>query len=290
MCAAIKTGKYPFMMCNFAPPDMVGHTGKYEPAVRACEATGQCAHAPAYVRNSSLTSSLFFPGCRCRHRQNPPGVWGTQLRHDDHRWPRQRGEDDLRAGRPAHGPHDLQGYGGAPALLSGDGGWVGCWTWWWWQVFFSPQRAPRSKVGFSTILTIIMKLLWLIEWVSERASEWVRVCVIEWASEWVIEWLSDWVIEWVRACVSEWVSEWVRVCVSECVCEWVRACVRAWVSACAREWVSECVCAWVSELMREWVIEWVGEWVMIVGFPAGWLVILLVGWLIDWSCACLCGL
>ena len=29
-------------MCNFAPPDMVGHTGKYEPAVIACAATGKC--------------------------------------------------------------------------------------------------------------------------------------------------------------------------------------------------------------------------------------------------------
>ena len=27
-------------MCNFAAPDMVGHTGQYEPAVKACTATG----------------------------------------------------------------------------------------------------------------------------------------------------------------------------------------------------------------------------------------------------------
>lgn len=39
MCKAIEEAKYQFVMCNFAPPDMVGHTGKYEPAVRACEAT-----------------------------------------------------------------------------------------------------------------------------------------------------------------------------------------------------------------------------------------------------------
>ncbi|CAI4224128.1 unnamed protein product [Auanema sp. JU1783] len=31
--------KHPFIMCNFAPPDMVGHTGVYEAAVKACEAT-----------------------------------------------------------------------------------------------------------------------------------------------------------------------------------------------------------------------------------------------------------
>lgn len=39
MCKAIESDKYPFLMCNFAPPDMVGHTGKYEPAVIACAAT-----------------------------------------------------------------------------------------------------------------------------------------------------------------------------------------------------------------------------------------------------------
>ena len=41
MCKAIKSGQYPFVMCNFAPPDMVGHTGKYEPAIKGCEATGE---------------------------------------------------------------------------------------------------------------------------------------------------------------------------------------------------------------------------------------------------------
>lgn len=35
----VESGVYPFVMCNFAPPDMVGHTGQYEPAIKACEAT-----------------------------------------------------------------------------------------------------------------------------------------------------------------------------------------------------------------------------------------------------------
>lgn len=40
MCETIASKEYPFVMCNFAPPDMVGHTGKYEPCIKACEATG----------------------------------------------------------------------------------------------------------------------------------------------------------------------------------------------------------------------------------------------------------
>jgi 2,3-bisphosphoglycerate-independent phosphoglycerate mutase len=32
-------GEYPFVMCNFAPPDMVGHTGVYEAAIKGVEAT-----------------------------------------------------------------------------------------------------------------------------------------------------------------------------------------------------------------------------------------------------------
>lgn len=39
MCKAIAEGRFQFVMCNFAPPDMVGHTGKYEPTIKACEAT-----------------------------------------------------------------------------------------------------------------------------------------------------------------------------------------------------------------------------------------------------------
>ncbi|KAJ2722348.1 hypothetical protein GGI07_003372 [Coemansia sp. Benny D115] len=35
----IGSGKYPFVMCNFAPPDMVGHTGDYDAAVQAIAAT-----------------------------------------------------------------------------------------------------------------------------------------------------------------------------------------------------------------------------------------------------------
>eukprot|EP00794_Sanderia_malayensis_P005172 gene5172-5824_t len=39
MVKTIESKKFPFVMCNFAPPDMVGHTGVYEAAVKACTAT-----------------------------------------------------------------------------------------------------------------------------------------------------------------------------------------------------------------------------------------------------------
>lgn len=41
MIEQVSAKKHPFVMCNFAPPDMVGHTGVYEAAVKACEATGK---------------------------------------------------------------------------------------------------------------------------------------------------------------------------------------------------------------------------------------------------------
>ena len=41
MVEAINSGHYRFVMCNFAPPDMVGHTGVYEAAVKAVEVTGK---------------------------------------------------------------------------------------------------------------------------------------------------------------------------------------------------------------------------------------------------------
>ncbi|KAJ3177975.1 hypothetical protein HDU85_005692 [Gaertneriomyces sp. JEL0708] len=35
----VETKKYPLVLCNFAPPDMVGHTGVYEAAIKGVEAT-----------------------------------------------------------------------------------------------------------------------------------------------------------------------------------------------------------------------------------------------------------
>lgn len=39
VCKRLDENKFPFVMNNFAPPDMVGHTGVYEAAIVGCEAT-----------------------------------------------------------------------------------------------------------------------------------------------------------------------------------------------------------------------------------------------------------
>jgi 2,3-bisphosphoglycerate-independent phosphoglycerate mutase len=39
VCRGIASGQYPFIICNLAPPDMVGHTGAFEPTIKAVEAT-----------------------------------------------------------------------------------------------------------------------------------------------------------------------------------------------------------------------------------------------------------
>ena len=39
VCKGLASGNYAFVMCNLAPPDMVGHTGSYEPTRIAVEAT-----------------------------------------------------------------------------------------------------------------------------------------------------------------------------------------------------------------------------------------------------------
>ena len=38
LCEAIRSGKYDLIVSNFANGDMVGHTGKFDAAVKACEA------------------------------------------------------------------------------------------------------------------------------------------------------------------------------------------------------------------------------------------------------------
>ena len=42
LVAAIESGKYDTIICNFANPDMVGHTGKFDATVKAIEALDAC--------------------------------------------------------------------------------------------------------------------------------------------------------------------------------------------------------------------------------------------------------
>jgi len=42
MIAAIQSGQYKTLRCNFANGDMVGHTGVFDAAVKACEAVDHC--------------------------------------------------------------------------------------------------------------------------------------------------------------------------------------------------------------------------------------------------------
>ncbi|KAI4260990.1 MAG: hypothetical protein L6R42_003801 [Xanthoria sp. 1 TBL-2021] len=41
LCERIGSGQFEFLMNNFAPPDMVGHTGVYEAAIKGVEATDE---------------------------------------------------------------------------------------------------------------------------------------------------------------------------------------------------------------------------------------------------------
>ena len=45
LVAAIDSGKYDLVVVNFANPDMVGHTGILEAAIKACETVDGCAWA-----------------------------------------------------------------------------------------------------------------------------------------------------------------------------------------------------------------------------------------------------
>ncbi len=42
LCKSIRSGKYDVIICNFANPDMVGHTGIMEAAIRAIETVDEC--------------------------------------------------------------------------------------------------------------------------------------------------------------------------------------------------------------------------------------------------------
>ncbi len=78
---AIKSGKYDFILVNFANPDMVGHTGILEAAIHADEA---------------VDKGLGAIGDAVREGRR---------RAADHRGPRQLRADEGRARQPAHRPH-----------------------------------------------------------------------------------------------------------------------------------------------------------------------------------------
>jgi len=42
LCKAIRSGKYDAIICNYANPDMVGHTGNFDAAVKAIESIDKC--------------------------------------------------------------------------------------------------------------------------------------------------------------------------------------------------------------------------------------------------------
>jgi 2,3-bisphosphoglycerate-independent phosphoglycerate mutase len=60
-CSAIKSGRYPFIVLNFANPDMVGHTGMMDAAVEAIEsvdeAFGKLVEATRQAKGTLLITS-----------------------------------------------------------------------------------------------------------------------------------------------------------------------------------------------------------------------------------------
>ena len=59
LCESIESGKYDVIIINFANPDMVGHTGVEEAAVKACEAVDECV-GRAYESLMKVDGTMFI--------------------------------------------------------------------------------------------------------------------------------------------------------------------------------------------------------------------------------------
>ncbi len=61
VCSKIQSKEYPFIVLNFANPDMVGHTGNLEAAIKACEsvdkALGDLLAAVEYAKGSLMVTA-----------------------------------------------------------------------------------------------------------------------------------------------------------------------------------------------------------------------------------------
>ena len=116
MVAQIKAGTHPFMVCNFAPPDMVGHTGVMEKAIiaaaatdveigkiaEACKVTPSPLHPPLLTPHPSPLTPHYSPRTPHpalltphapppTHRPPPPSGGGRRPLH--HLGPRQLRDD-----------------------------------------------------------------------------------------------------------------------------------------------------------------------------------------------------
>ena len=76
MSEAVLSNEFAFVMGNLAPPDMVGHTGKFEETVKAVEATDEAI-------------GIIYEACKAK---------GSDTFH--YSWSRKRWKDVLRGWRP----------------------------------------------------------------------------------------------------------------------------------------------------------------------------------------------
>ena len=74
----LKKGETDFVCLNFANPDMVGHTGVMEAAIKACETVDECANAviTAGLENGYSTIVIADHG-NCDTMVNPDGSPNT---------------------------------------------------------------------------------------------------------------------------------------------------------------------------------------------------------------------
>jgi 2,3-bisphosphoglycerate-independent phosphoglycerate mutase len=69
---SIKGGKYDVIICNFANPDMVGHTGVEEAAIKAVEVVDECVgKAVEAIREVNGTMFVLADHGNCEEMVNP---------------------------------------------------------------------------------------------------------------------------------------------------------------------------------------------------------------------------
>ncbi|WP_340202977.1 2,3-bisphosphoglycerate-independent phosphoglycerate mutase [Ascidiimonas sp. W6] len=74
----LQKGEVDFVCLNFANPDMVGHTGSMEAAIKACEVVDQCAEAVVNAGTSNgYTTLIIADHGNCDTMRNPDGSPNT---------------------------------------------------------------------------------------------------------------------------------------------------------------------------------------------------------------------
>ena len=114
------------------------------------------------------------------------------------------------------------------------------------------------------LTSMVRKFDKVVDWLTDRLSGWLTVCLSDC--------LSDWLTDWVVDCLSGWLTG----CLADCICLTDCNCLTEWLT----DWLmTDWLIVWLTDWSQEWLTDWLSDCL------TNWLIILLnesAYYHIDW--------